>query len=306
MNDQKPQLEAVASNVALQAGFLPTPPTLWDKTRRISRRHPTMMVSLVIIAFIFFIALAAPLLFTDDPKRADPGIRLLPPSSEHWFGTDRLGRDVWSRTIYGSRISMIVGLGVAAVVGVFSTLTGLIAGYNRTFDSVYMRLMDGIMAIPTILVGIALVSITGSSVQNVIIALSLATVPRGVRVVRAAVMALAEEVYVEAAVSIGAPTWRVLLKHILPGVVAPFIVLVSIIIANSILVEALLSFLGAGTPLDVPSWGNMMAEGRTNLSMAMWVVGIPGAFLTVTVLAFNIIGDNLRDILDPTLSRAGK
>ena len=250
------------------------------------------------------IAILAPVLFTGNPKKIDTIIRLQPPSSQHWFGTDKYGRDVWTRTIYGSRISLIVGASVAAIVGVTATVIGLLAGYFRVFDMVIMRVMDGMMSIPTILLAIALVSITGSSVQNVIMALSVSQAPRGVRLVRSAVLALREEEYVDAARAIGARTPRILLMHIFPGTIAPLTVLVTIVLASAILIEAILSVLGAGTPVEIPSWGNMMAEGRQNISLAIWVVWFPGIFLTITVLAFNIIGDNLRDLLDPKLSRA--
>lgn len=304
MNQLTPEPRAPTPEAGLGSGLVSRRSRLRSTAARITRQHPTMVAALVVVLLMAMIAILAPFLFTGDPKRADPAFRLLPPSSEHWFGTDTLGRDVWTRTIFGARVSLAVGISVSVIVGVFASMTGLLAGYNRAFDMVFMRFMDGMMAIPTILVGIALVSITGSSIQNVIMALSLATVPRGVRVVRSAVLSLAEEQYVLAAVAVGAPAPRILLRHIFPGVIAPFTVLASIVLASSILVEAILSFLGAGTPTEIPSWGNMMAEGRTNLSNAMWVVGFPGLFLTVTVLAFNVIGDSLRDLLDPKLSRS--
>ena len=294
---------AGAEAAGLDAG-LRKQASLQTTVRRIARRHPTMVGALVMILLITLMAILAPFLFTADPKRADPLFRLLPPQSEYWFGTDRLGRDVYTRTIYGSRISLLVGVSVALIVAAAASLIGLLAGYFRLFDMIIMRVMDGMMSIPTVLLAIALVSITGSSVQNVIMALSVASAPRGVRVVRSAVLSLAQEQYVEAAKAVGARTPRILSRHIFPGVIAPLTVLASIILANSILVEAILSFLGAGTPTEIPSWGNMMAEGRTNLSGAIWGVAFPGLFLTITVLAFNVLGDNLRDLLDPRLSRS--
>ena len=263
-----------------------------------------MVAGTGVVMAMVFIAITAPLLFTGSPKELDPFIRLEAPSASAWFGTDNLGRDVYTRTIYGSRISLLVGVSVALIVAAAASLIGLLAGYFRLFDMLIMRVMDGMMSIPTVLLAIALVSSTGSSVQNVIMALSVASAPRGVRVVRSAVLSLAQEQYVEAAKAVGARTPRILSRHIFPGVIAPLTVLASIILANSILVEAILSFLGAGTPTEIPSWGNMMAEGRTNLSGAIWGVAFPGLFLTITVLAFNVLGDNLRDLLDPRLSRS--
>ena len=273
--------------------------------RRILRRHPTMVIAMGVVLLMVLIAIFAPYFRTTDPKYIDTDFRLMAPNSVDWFGTDKFGRDVWSRTLFGSRISLIVGGSVSALVSISASLIGLVTGYFRRLDMVIMRIMDGMMAIPTILLAIALVSITGSSVQNVILALSVVSAPRGVRLVRSTVLALAEEEYVEAARATGAGTARILLLHIFPGTLPALIVLSSLILAGAILVEAILSFLGAGTPVETPSWGNMMAEGRKNLSLAIWVVGFPGMFLTATVLAVNVIGDNLRDLLDPKLSRAG-
>ncbi len=270
---------------------------------RIRKRHPLMVVGFAILGAMVFIAIAAPILNTVDPIHVNPIDRLHPPNSKEWFGTDFVGRDVWSRTLYGSRISLIVGASVAAIVAVVASVIGLLAGYFRAFDMVIMRIMDGIMSIPDILLAIALTSIVGGSVYIVIGAITLVTAPRGVRVVRSAVLSLREAQYVEAARAIGAKTPRILILHIFPGTVAPLIVLVTLVGAGAILVEAILSFLGAGTPPEIPSWGTMMAEGRRTISQAMWVIGFPGLFLTVTVLAVNTIGDNLRDMLDPKLSR---
>ena len=272
--------------------------------RRIARRHPTMIVGMVIIVLMGLIAIFAPFLFTEDPTGGRAKNRLQPPSSEHWFGTDFVGRDVWSRTLYGARISLLVGVSVGLLASAVATIVGLFAGYFRTFDMVVMRVMDGIMAIPGVLLAIALVSITGASLQNVIFALTFVEGPHSVRIVRSAVLSLREEEYVDAARAIGAGTPRILLQHITPGIVAPLIVIATIIGAGAILAEATLSFLGAGTPPEIPAWGNMMAEGRRALSLAIWAVAFPGAFLTLTVLGVNVVGDNLRDMLDPKLSRS--
>ena len=263
-----------------------------------------MVVGLVVLLLMVLAAILAPLLFTEDPLAVHSKIRLQPPDSDHWFGTDFVGRDVWSRTLYGARISLIVGASVGLISAVAASVIGLFAGYYRAFDMVIMRIMDGIMSIPGILLAIALVSIAGGSVQNVIMALSVVEAPRAVRVVRSVVLSLREEQYVDAARAIGARMPRIVLLHIFPGTIGSLTVLATIIGAGAILTEATLGFLGAGTPPEIPSWGNMMAEGKRSISLAIWAVSFPGLFLTLTVLAVNVIGDNLRDILDPKLSRS--
>lgn len=278
---------------------------MWKGLRRLWRRHPLMFVGMFVLLCMAAMAIFAPLLFTSDPLKVDPPNRLLSPRGDHWFGTDFVGRDVYSRAIYGSRISLAVGASVGLISAAIASLIGLFAGYWRPFDNIIMRVMDGIMSIPDILLAIALVSIVGGSVQNVIFALTFVVTPRAVRVVRSQVLTLKEAVYVEAARSIGARMPRIVFIHIFPGTIASIIVIATIIGAGAIVVEAVLSFLGAGTPPEIPSWGTMMAEGRRTISQAMWVVGFPGLFLTLTVLSVNIIGDNLRDILDPRLRRSG-
>ena len=299
-----PQPDEISAQELIFEGLAARRPSVRQRAQRLWRRHPTMVGAMVFVTLMILMAILAPVLFTDNPREVKPSIRILGPSSEHWFGTDFLGRDVYSRTVYGARISLIVGASVGAIVSVTASIIGLFAGYFRRFDMIVMRIMDGIMSIPDILLAIALVSIAGGSVQNVIMALSVVSAPRGVRVVRSSVLSLREEVYVEAARAIGAKTPRILFLHVFPGTIAPLIVLATIIGAAAILVEAILSFLGAGTPPEIPSWGTMMAEGKRTISQAMWVLGFPGMFLTATVLAINVIGDNLRDILDPKLSRS--
>ena len=295
--------DATAGEIAFE-GLVPRKPTIKARARRLWRRHPTMVGGLVFVTLMVLMAALAPFLFTDNPKEIEPPNRIMAPSGDNWFGTDFLGRDVYSRTVYGARISLLVGATVGGIVAVSASVIGLLAGYFRRFDMIIMRVMDGIMSIPGILLAIALVSISGGSVQNVIMALSVVSAPRGVRVVRSSVLSLREEVYVEAARAIGARTPRILFLHVFPGTVAPLIVLATLIAAGAILTEAILSFLGAGTPPEIPSWGTMMAEGKRTISQAIWVLGFPGLFLTCTVLAINVIGDNLRDILDPKLSRS--
>jgi len=269
------------------------------------RRHPMLLIGIAILIFMALLAIFAPVLWTIDPTAVDPRNRLNAPGPNWWFGTDFIGRDVWSRTIYGTRVSLAVGFAVGAMSAVTAAFFGLIAGYFNTVDLIVMRIMDAIMSIPHILLAIALVSMVGGSVPIVIFAIWFVTFPRAVRVVRSSVLSLREEVYVEAARAIGAKTPRILWFHVLPGTIAPLMVTGTLIIAGAILTEAILSFLGAGIDPETPAWGSMMADGRRTISMAIWVVGIPGGFLTLTVLGINMIGDNLRDILDPKLSRSG-
>ena len=270
---------------------------------RASRQNPTMAAGIVVVILMTLISLAAPLLFTDDPYKGWPPDRLQAPSAEHWFGTDFIGRDVYSRAIYGGRISILVGFSVAALSIVAATVVGLLAGFFKLVDAIVMRIMDGIMAIPIILLAIALMALLGGSVQNVIFGLAFVIMPRAARVMRASVLTLKEEMFVDAAISLGASTPRILFRHILPNALAPMIVLATFVCADAILIEAILSFLGAGTPPETPSWGTMMSEARRAISVAVWVIAFPGLFLSITVLGVNLAGDGLRDMLDPKLAR---
>ncbi|GIX48624.1 MAG: peptide ABC transporter permease [Candidatus Tectimicrobiota bacterium] len=270
---------------------------------RLCRRHPTMLCGLTLLAAMVFVALAAPYLATSDPLELNPIDRLRPPSANHWFGTDMLGRDIYSRTVYGSRISLIVGLCVALLSLAAGLVIGLISGYNRHVDAVVMRIMDGLMAIPAILLAIALIALVSASVHNVIIALTIPEIPRVVRLVRSVVLSLREQAFVEASIATGASVLRVLGRHIMPNTLAPLIVQGTYICASAVIFEAYLSFLGAGTPPEIPSWGNIMAEGRTYMQLAFWIILFPGLFLALTVLAINLVGDGLRDTLDPKLAR---
>lgn len=268
------------------------------------RRHPTVLAGLVILVLVTAMALFAPLLTIYDPQRLDPLQRLKPPSAEHWFGTDQLGRDIFARTIYGARVSLIVGFTVAAFACVVGLLVGLVSGFIRVLDPVVMRIMDGLMAIPAILLAIAIVGITRSSIWAVVVAVTIPEVPRVVRLVRSIVLTLREQLFVDAAVSLGAKLPRILFVHVMPNTMAPLIVQATYVCASAIIIEAILSFLGAGTPPAIPSWGNMMAEGRTYVLVGWWLLLFPGLFLSFVVLAVNLLGDGLRETLDPRLRRS--
>ena len=270
---------------------------------RISRRKPTMVAGIVVVVLMALMSLLAAFLFTEDPNKLAVVDRLQSPSAEYWFGTDSVGRDIYSRTIYGSRVSLMVGFSVAIISSVLGALIGLLAGYYRRVDAVVMRVMDGIMAIPVIILALALVALIGGSVTIVIIVLPVAYTPSVTRVVRASVLGLRNEVFVDAALALGASPLRIMRAHILPNTLVPLIVLASLVAADAVLVEAVLSFLGAGAPPDTPSWGGIMADGSKNIKGAAWVILFPGAFLTLTVLGINLAGDGLRDILDPKLRR---
>ena len=269
----------------------------------LSKRNPTMMGGIAIVLVMAVLSILAPLLNTIDPKEIDPRNRFLSPSMDTWFGSDNVGRDVYSRTIYGTRVSLIVGAAVAVIATFSAAMIGVLSGYYRKVDAVLMRVMDGLMSIPSVLLAMALMALLGGSVQNVIIALCVVEAPRAVRIVRASVLSLREQMFVDAARALGTSPIRILYLHILPNTLAPLIVQATYIGASAVLVEAYLSFLGAGPPPDVPSWGNIMAEGRNYIRRAVWVIFFPGVFLTLTVLGINLAGDGLRDNLDPRLRR---
>ena len=271
--------------------------------RGLLRRYPMVVLGAVLFAGVLLITLAAPWLASHDPQEIDPIARLRPPSAEHLLGTDALGRDVWSRTIYGGRISLMVGLVVGLLASALGLTIGLVSGYSRVADAVVMRVMDGLMSIPAILLAIALMSVTRASILTVIIAITVVEIPRVVRLVRSVVLTLREQAYVEAAVIAGTRPARIVFKHILPNTLAPLIVQTTYICAAAMLVESILSFLGAGTPPEVPSWGNIMAEGRTFFQIAPWLILSPGLLLGATVLAVNLVGDGLRGALVPRIAR---
>jgi peptide/nickel transport system permease protein len=249
------------------------------------------------------LAVFAPWLGTVDPTALSPGRRNRPPSAQYWFGTDTLGRDLYSRVLYGARVSLLVGISVALLSAVLGSIIGLISGSVRWLDAIVMRMMDGLMSIPGILLAIALMALTRGSVTNVIIAITIVEIPRVARLVRSLVLSLREQPFVEAAVACGSSTPKIVVRHIMPNTMSPLLVQATYICAAAIIIESILSFIGAGTPPITPSWGNIMAEGRALWQVRPHIVFIPAAFLCVTVLAVNMLGDGLRDALDPHASR---
>jgi peptide/nickel transport system permease protein len=281
------------------------------------RRNWSVRIGAAVLALMVAVALAAPYLGTVDPTLFDAGSRDLRPGMTgqittldgdtiaHRFlmGSDSFGRDIYSRVIYGTRVSLSVGLLAALLALAFGIVAGLGAGYLRWLDGVLMRFMDGLMAIPGILVAIALVALWRGSLTTVVVAIAIPEIPRVTRLVRSLVLSIREEPYVEAAVSLGTRTWKIMFGHILPNTIAPLIVQGTYICASAILLESILSFLGVGLPPDIPTWGNIMAEGRVQFNEYPHNVFFPGLFLAVTVLAVNILGDGLRDTLDPKMAR---
>ena len=274
-----------------------------DSRRRLFSRYPLMYIGGGLLLIMVFLAVFASLLFTSDPIQMNPVERLKTPSITHWFGTDMFGRDIYSRTVYGSRISLVVGLVAAVLSVILGLFIGLVAGYIRFLDAILMRIMDGLMAIPGILLAIALVSLSGASLITVTIAITIPEIPRVVRLVRSIVLSVREEPYVEAAIAAGTRLPLILSRHVLPNTIPPLIVQATYVCGSAMLTEAILSFLGAGTPPEVPSWGNIMAEGRLYFQIAPWIIFFPGITLAVTVLAVNVLGDGLRDTLDPRIAK---
>jgi peptide/nickel transport system permease protein len=271
--------------------------------RNYVRRHPTIVGGGALLGLMLVMAVFAPYLGTTDPQALSPIQRLHWPSAQNWFGTDMLGRDVYSRTVYGARVSLTVGLSVALLSTALGLLIGLVTGFNRWADAILMRIMDGLMSIPSVLIAIALMALTRASLQNVVFAITVAEVPRVTRLVRGIVLTLRDLPFVEAALASGTSLPRILWRHIVPNTLPPLLVQTTYVAASAMIVEAILSFLGAGTPPNIPSWGNIMAEGRSLFQVAYYIVLFPGALLSLTVLAINLLGDGLRDALDPRLAR---
>jgi peptide/nickel transport system permease protein len=281
------------------------------------RSNWSVRIAGAMLAVLVAIALAAPWLGTVDPTLFDAGSRDLYPGGKgeittlegetvkHTFlmGSDSLGRDIYSRVLYGTRVSLAVGVLCALLALALGIVCGLTSGYLRWLDGILMRFMDGLMAIPAILIAIALVAMWRGSLPTVVVAIAIPEIPRVTRLVRSLVLSIREEPYVEAAISLGTPTWKILFAHILPNCLAPLVVQGTFICAFSILVEAILSFLGVGLPPDIPTWGNVMAEGRQQFNDYPHNIFFPGVFLAITVLAVNMLGDGLRDTLDPKMAK---
>ncbi len=253
------------------------------------------------ILLVLLIACFANVLAPYDPLRTNFRLRLAPPSTLHWFGTDHFGRDLLSRVIYGGRVSMEIGFLVVIATGILGTAIGTLAGYFRPLDNLLMRLMDALMAFPAILIAIVISAVLGASIINVVIALSIATTPHTARIVRGSVLVAREMLYVEAARAVGAGDARVLLGHVLPNTLAPLIVRLTYVFAIAILAEAVLSYIGVGPPPPTPTFGNIIAGEREFMMTAPWVTVFPGLAIVVSVLGLNLLGDGLRDILDPRM-----
>jgi peptide/nickel transport system permease protein len=267
------------------------------------RNNPTVAIGGALLLCLVLIGVFAPYLGTVDPTAISPARRTRAPSALYWFGTDALGRDVYSRVLYGTRVSLTVGLSVAWLATLVGLAIGLVSGFVRWADGFVMRIMDGLMSIPPILLAIALMALTRGSVGNVIMAITVAEIPRVSRLVRGVVLSLREQAYVDAAVASGTRTPMIILRHILPNTLAPMLVQATYVCASAMIVESILSFIGAGTPPTIPSWGNIMAEGRALWQVKPYIVFFPAAFLSVTVLAVNLVGDGLRDALDPRMAK---
>jgi peptide/nickel transport system permease protein len=272
----------------------------WRWLRLLLRRR-IALIGAVLVVLNVLVAVFAPVIGRWEPQRLDVKARLAAPNLSHWMGTDDVGRDVWSRVVYGTRLSMVVGGAVVLFSFVGGIVFGLLGGYYRPLDNVLMRIMDGFMAFPGIILAIALMASLGPSVVNVIVALGIVYVPRVARIVRGSVLVIRETPYVEAALALGAPDLIVLGRHVLPNCLSPVIVQGTFIFAAAVLGEAALSFLGVGVPPQIPSWGNVLAEGRLYLQQAPWLTLFPGAAIMGCILGLNLFGDGLRDLLDPKM-----
>ena len=305
-------MSAIIADPRLAAGDVAVAPSLPDVMAPVRRRrgllglvhrHPTVALGGFLLLAMLFIAVFAAYLGTVDPTALAPARRTRPPSSAYWFGTDMLGRDVYSRTLYGSRVSLVVGFSVALLSSAIGLSIGLVSGFVRWADAVIMRIMDGLMSIPPILLAIALMALTRGSVQNVVVAITIPQIPQVARLVRGIVLSLREQPYVDGAVAAGTRAPMILWRHILPNTLAALMVQATYICASAMITEAILSFIGAGTPPTIPSWGNIMADGRALWQVKPFIVFFPAVFLSVTVLAVNLLGDGLRDALDPRMAK---
>jgi peptide/nickel transport system permease protein len=264
---------------------------------------PIIATATILLLLIIVISILAPWLAPHDPMQLLPAQRLKPPSDQFLLGTDAYGRDLMSRVIYGGRISLLIGFGATIVSVAGGLVIGLFAGFFRWLDAVLMRVMDGVMAIPAILLAIAVVSLSGASVFTVMIAITIPEIPRVARLVRSVVLSAREEPYVEAAISLGSSLPKIMWRHLLPNTIAPLIVQGTNFCASAILTEAILSFLGAGISTETPTWGNIMAEGRQYFQIKPSLIFWPGLLLSIAILSVNLIGDAARDALDPRMKQ---
>ena len=264
------------------------------------------MIAAAVLAMILIVTLLSPWLAPFDPLEMNPMNRLQGPSDANMLGTDPFGRDIYSRVLIGGRVSLLIGIG-AAIVSVFiGLIIGLVAGFFRLADTIIMRIMDSLMAIPSILLAIALVALNGPSITSVIMAITIPEIPRVVRLVRSVVLTAREEPYVEAAIALGSSMPKILFQHLMPNTMAPLIVQGTYILASAILTEAILSFLGAGVSTEIPTWGNIMAEGRQYFRVKPELILWPGLMLSLCILSINLLGDTARDMLDPRLKKRGE
>ena len=315
MSSSTPASGTDFESLSVESASIVTQRTAWQRVKA----NLSVRIGGGVIALLVLISVLAPWLGTVDPTLFDPASRDLLPGQvgeittlegetlKHRFlmGSDSFGRDIHSRVIYGTQVSLIVGLCTAVLALALGIVLGLVSGFVRWLDGILMRIMDGLMAIPAILIAIALVAMWRGSLLTVVVAIAIPEIPRVTRLVRSLVLSIREEPYVEAAISLGTPTWKIMWRHILPNTVAPLVVQGTFICASGILTEAILSFLGVGLPPDIPTWGNVMAEGRAQFNQYPHNIFFPGVFLALTVLAVNILGDGLRDTLDPKMAKRG-
>lgn len=286
----------------LRAVELPSRPLVIRKVLKFIKRHPQIVAGASILLVVALIAVFAPVLGTVDPRALSVTKRLRPPSAEFWFGTDALGRDLYSRVVYGARISVSVSISCAFLSCLGGTIVGMISASGRWADSAVMRVMDGFMSIPSMLLAIALMAATRGSIGTVIIAITVVEIPRVARVIRGVMLALREMPFVEAAIAAGSTTPKIIIRHLVPAVISPLTVQATYVASAAIIIEASLSFIGAGTPPTIPSWGNIMADGKALWQVKPQLVFIPAAFLGLTILGVNLLGDGLRDALDPRMA----